>query len=221
MKFMEFLSIFVAAIVLATGCGGPSFSFRYRLTVEVETPQGLKTGSSVLETTIQDDTKVAWYPPEARLARRRMKGEAVSIDLGGGRYLVAVLQTVDLMHGPGVADIAPRSFGLKTLNEIRNISSSTKMAQAVDVPIFITFDRTMRPDSARIVRPDDFDKEFGTGHILRSVRVSLTQDKVTRSIKRILPWIDDEASVRAFGRALTGYNVGRDERPKRLLSSGD
>ena len=218
-SILRSLSLLVAASF--TGCSGPSFSFRYRLTIEIDTPQGLKSGSSVLETTIQDDTKVAWYPPEARLARRRMKGEAIAIDLGGGQHLIALLQTVDLLHGPGVADIAPRAFSLRSLDDIRKLSSSTKSAESSDIPIFITFDRAISPASARIVKPDDFGKAFGTGHILRSVRVSITQDKVTRSIGRVLSWIDNEDSVRAFGRALYGYDLGRDDRPKRLLSRGD
>ncbi len=218
-SILRSLSLLIAASF--TACSGPSFSFRYRLTIEIDTPQGLKSGSSVLETTIQDDTKVAWYPPEARLARRRLKGEAVAIDLGRGRYLIAVLQTGHIEHGPGVADIAPKSFGSKTLDEIRGLSSSTRSSEVVDIPIFITFERTTKPESARIVSPDDFGKEFGLGHNLRSVRVSMTQDKITRSITRILPWIDDEASMRVFGRALYGhYFLQGDNRPKHLLISG-
>ncbi len=34
----------VAAAAAVTGCGGPVYSYRYRLTLEVDTPEGLKSG---------------------------------------------------------------------------------------------------------------------------------------------------------------------------------
>lgn len=37
------------AIVLLGGCDGPTERLRYRLLVEVETPEGPRTGSSVIE----------------------------------------------------------------------------------------------------------------------------------------------------------------------------
>jgi hypothetical protein len=39
-----------AALVLLAGCGGESLpTYRYKLTVEVETPEGLRAGSAVRE----------------------------------------------------------------------------------------------------------------------------------------------------------------------------
>src|SRR5262245_578483 len=78
------------ALAALTGCSGPVYTYRYRLTVEVDTPEGLKSGSSVIETTVQDNTE-SWGPPESRMVRSRTKGEAVFVDLGSGKHVIALL----------------------------------------------------------------------------------------------------------------------------------
>ena len=64
-------------------------AYRYRLTVEVDTPDGVKTGSSVIEV----DTEVAggYSIPTPGRVTNRVRGEAVTVDLGEGRVLFALL----------------------------------------------------------------------------------------------------------------------------------
>src|SRR5690348_17686331 len=60
---------------------------KYRLTVEVETPAGIKTASSVLAVT-----------PDRGYTRggnTRTSGEAVVVDLDGGKRLIALLAHQD------------------------------------------------------------------------------------------------------------------------------
>jgi hypothetical protein len=59
----------------------PIYTTRFRLTVEVETPHGLASGASVIETTIRD-VKVG-FPGMAHL-NYGARGEAVFVDLGQG-----------------------------------------------------------------------------------------------------------------------------------------
>ena len=60
---------------------------KYRLTVEVETPEGIKSASGV----------VAVHPDRSysRGGHTRTVGDAVFVDLGGGKNLVALLAHVD------------------------------------------------------------------------------------------------------------------------------
>ena len=60
---------------------------KYRLTVEVETPDGRKSASGVL----------AVHPDRgySRGGQTRTVGDAVFVDLGGGKNLVALLAHVD------------------------------------------------------------------------------------------------------------------------------
>ena len=81
------------ALALALGsCGYRQESLHYRLTVEVETPEGVKTGSSVIGVDLSDTGKSAWLPPEALGVTAELRGEAVAVDLPGGQVLFALLR---------------------------------------------------------------------------------------------------------------------------------
>ena len=60
---------------------------KYRLTVEVETPEGVKAASGVMA--VQPDRSYS------RGGHTRTMGDAVLVDLGGGKNLVALLAHVD------------------------------------------------------------------------------------------------------------------------------
>jgi hypothetical protein len=60
---------------------------KYRLTVAVETPEGIKSAASVM----------AVHPDRgySRGGQTRTKGDAVLVDLGGGKNLVALMAHLD------------------------------------------------------------------------------------------------------------------------------
>src|SRR5437588_1322208 len=60
---------------------------KYRLAIEVETPEGIKSGSGVM----------AVHPDRSysRGGHTRTAGDAVFVDLGGGKNLVALLAHLD------------------------------------------------------------------------------------------------------------------------------
>src|SRR3954449_5363241 len=60
---------------------------KYRLTVEVETPEGIKSASGILA--VQPDRGYS------RSGHTRTMGDAVLLDLGGGKNLMALLAHVD------------------------------------------------------------------------------------------------------------------------------
>lgn len=69
----------------------PSCTFRYKLTAEVMTPEGLKSGSSVVEVSYQrgGDWGGGPHPYDSLL------GEATYVDLGAGKNLFITLGTLD------------------------------------------------------------------------------------------------------------------------------
>src|SRR3979409_2172758 len=77
----------VAALVIGDQIRINRPGHKYRLTVEVETPQGLKSGSGVL----------AVHPDRSysRGGHTRTIGDAVMVDLGGGKNLIALLAHLD------------------------------------------------------------------------------------------------------------------------------
>lgn len=91
----------------------PTPAYRYRLTVEVETPEGLRSGSSVIEV----ETSESSFPHST--VNHRLRGEAVAVDLPGGRTLFALLRSendidwassVMFMLAPEASRTAPDSF---------------------------------------------------------------------------------------------------------------
>lgn len=86
----------IASVIILYLLAYPPFSYRYRLTVEVDTPDGVRSGSSVIQVRgikyprfigTQDTT---WF----------VSGEAVFVDLGNGKNLIAVLA-----DGPSGAEL--------------------------------------------------------------------------------------------------------------------
>jgi hypothetical protein len=73
---------------MLAGCGSlfPP-SYRFRLTVEVDTSQGVRSGSSVLEVTSQLQN----LPGKGIVPLTSLTGEAVALDLPGGKTLFALI----------------------------------------------------------------------------------------------------------------------------------
>lgn len=70
----------------------PTCTFRYKLTAEVMTPDGLKSGSSVIEVSYENNS----FPlPDARGRYDTLLGEATYVDLGSGKNLFVTLGTLD------------------------------------------------------------------------------------------------------------------------------
>jgi hypothetical protein len=85
LRSMSRLFLCSVLLLLLAGCDYTT-TFRYKLTLEVETPDGVKSGSSV----IQETTTEVWIP--ARGVSSHDVGEALYVDLGPGRRpLVALL----------------------------------------------------------------------------------------------------------------------------------
>lgn len=66
--------------------------YHYKMTVEVETPDGLRPGSSVREVIYTEDliAKYLIKLPDAGVVSVRQHGEAVAVDLPGGQTLFAL-----------------------------------------------------------------------------------------------------------------------------------
>lgn len=76
----------MAATAVLAGCGlvGGSPSYRFRMTVEVQTPQGLQTGSSVMEVVAAKGIAIG----DSSGVTSAIVGEAVVIDLPDGPIFV-------------------------------------------------------------------------------------------------------------------------------------
>jgi hypothetical protein len=194
-----------ASAFLLSGCGliWPSDRLRQRITVEVETPQGLRTGSSVVETEVREGK--SWG--DASGTKFVLKGEAVALDLGGGQTLFALLSGADGGDATGyqtrLLSETLRAIGasgpagdVSKLN-LMETRAAAKRARAVMAlpenlyPMLVRFKDINDPKSVALVDPLALDNSFGTGVKLRRVTVTVTDDPVTSGIEKRLGWLGE------------------------------
>lgn len=199
-------SLSASAVVALSGCGYNQVSLRYRLTVEVDTPQGLKSGFSVIE--IYGSENPSWVNPEGRGSRGSHKGEAVYVELPNGQNLFALLTTQqgqpDATQYPLYAFEDKFLVPTKTWSESIQIMKSWK-GQVVEMtstqtsfgdketvrvlPKFVSFADIDNPRTIRRVKPFDFAAVFGAGYNLRRVTVAVTDEPITRRLRELIPWV--------------------------------
>lgn len=175
----------VAATYLYWQLVYPARTYRYKLTVEVETPQGVRTGSAVREITWRDGPRITLEGSAAELSER---GEAVSIDLPNGETLFA------LLYWQSQGATARLAFG--TAQITNDHKPSLVRIDRPDVlspvwgqegyPRFVRFRDLSDPTSVEIVDPANLTAIFGQGYNLKSITAQLTSEAVTRAVTQRL-----------------------------------
>ena len=180
--------------LLLSGCGiGSKSTYRFRLTVEVDTPEGTRSGSSVYEVMARN---MPGMDPSGMVREWKVRGEAVAIDLPGGEVLFALLKTVnptghdDLAYSSMAAlDPAFNYDYVESARRIANgagIRSSTELSPR-DYPMLVTFRDIADPKTVERVDPTNFPATFGSGVRLKRITVEVTDDAVTSGIEKRLP----------------------------------
>ena len=166
----------------------PTYTYRYRMTVEVLVDGQVKSGSSVIEVNVSKQPKIGSAPAQVS----RVKGEAIFVDLGKGRNVVALLAS-----GPYAKDVdypynvVPALFHLTFDDpDLARLSQlhGGKDIPANFLPTFVTFADVNDAGTARVINPDELALAFGPGANLRA-RVEITDAPVTREIERQLPFL--------------------------------
>jgi hypothetical protein len=191
----------------------PTCTFRYKLTAEVMTPDGLKTGSSVIEVSYRSFYSLSGYPSLKLTAI----GEAVQIPLDGKRLFVATLMGTNrngkqfglyddkpeyMKSGLDLHALPLKALGVhwtgydewalaKKIEDIRQL----KRKHAVpfqNLPLLVVFNDIANPDSVVVAEPNGLDKTLGAGFALQNVWLELTYDAPTDMGMRIFPWWDEK-----------------------------
>ncbi len=196
--FMKWLLVAIAVLgasYAAYTIAYPTYSYRWRITIEVDTASGTRTGSSVLETTTIQYP--AWLTLGANSSNTSVRGEAVFVDLGNGRNLVALLALGPHAEDGRAVFFAPRSFFAvreghpSYVRWSKELSTMTgRRPYAGDKrPTLVTFTNPDDPATLREVPFDD--PQSVLGQDVRSVRawIDLTRDPVTKGLEAKLPWI--------------------------------
>ncbi len=205
MKKMIIIFIALAGLVFSCSIIYPRDTVRYKITVEIETPEGVKVGSAVREVTVQQQPEL----PEGH-AHIKQKGEAVTIDLGVRGIAFAVMGTDDYWtffnafapeNGPGNATEAQgmryyksvkgkKSLGLKDRPLIvffRDIDVSKSVEAVYRVYSKVQYSN----DPADLAVEDNFEKIFGSGVRLKDIIIEPTDEPITWGIQKWLPWLKE------------------------------
>jgi hypothetical protein len=220
LRGMKWSAIFVAAIAITYAAYSlfyPTTSYRFKLTLNVNTPEGLKSGSSVME--VRDRRYPAWTTRGESSGESHLVGDAVFVDLGPARdgkpqNLVALLtlgvrgENPNLYFLPGMAFeplwkqrlAAPGFRGASS--ELPKLPPGTKAElRGKLIPTMVTIGDLNDPKTARAIQPDGFSKAFGAGVTLQSATIEMVPagtwpltllgiggEPVTRGIEKKLPW---------------------------------
>ncbi len=189
----------MAPAALLSGCGGPS-TIRYRLTLEVETPEGTKTGSGVIEHAARyNDGFFRGLGAGAGLAVST-RGEAVITDLGARGLLLCLLTRDEARYGSADELLLPKIFPFDKWGGsqedysayLGRLEARKPVANAPleKLPMLARLRDPQDPATAERVDPSNLAATFGSGVRLVRVTAQITDDPLAApTIEDKLPWI--------------------------------
>ena len=203
MSWLRLAALAALALSLA-GCGN-SAEVRYKVIVEVDDNGVTRSGASVWSFAIRKPTAALATPYDADF-----RGEAVEVDLGGGRTLYALLvgergeeSMVQMWPEHLFQDLSSeRSDRIRILRDIASNQGagrvlprwlppiSSSRAPMGLYPMLVRFRDRNDPASIETVDPDALDRSFGPGVSLKAIRIQITDEPVTTGIKDRLDWLE-------------------------------
>lgn len=195
----------LSVVVLLAACDGPTYTYRYRLTLEVVADGHVYSASSVVEVSEFRKARVDLSPG---IVNTKLVGEATLVDLGAGRVLIALLESIPdvakRQERSGLGWIGPaptamlaqfygityewhgfRNEGLAQLVRQRGV----KELRFDQLPTLLTFRDAADPTSAVVVDPANLAKSFGDGVRLKSAKIEVTDAPLTLGLADKLPWL--------------------------------
>ena len=192
---------------------------KYRLTIEIETPEGRKSASGVM----------AVHPDRSytRRGQTRTLGDAVFVDLGNGKNLVALLAHIDkTVVLDDINYVALRAYTAAegkrvSFNEMSRLTGVVPVKDAL-IPVLVSFADPASPGAAQRVAPDDAAAVLGKGYRLQGISTEVVPngywpldfggalgEPVTRGIQAKLPWLGgagDSAATALRAAGLPGID---------------
>jgi hypothetical protein len=167
---------------LLSGCG--TTSWKQKITITVQTPAGEKSGSAVT----QVDSSVGTYIGAGTMANQTLHGEATVVDLGQGKYVFGLLseQSKTLAW-----QIFENEVPKDTEGAWSAIAGKKGIVKPVpSFPMLVTFGDLKVPASVKEVKPNDLAATFGSGYVLKSITLEVTDENVTEGVVgKVLPWL--------------------------------
>jgi hypothetical protein len=207
-----FLVLMLAAAL--TGCGRNE-SYRYKLTLAVNTPDGIRRASSVVEVVFWDVSI-----PD-RGVMHKLYGEALYLDLGPrARPMIALLTSY--LHpkhsedypnyiafensirwtrdaGPG-HNILAELYGRPSPDFLDNVARISRMRgphkiAPSDLPDLVTFRDVGDPKSVVLIDPNNLQAILGSDITWHEMTLEMTDEPITTGITTKLTWLPTYADT--------------------------
>ncbi len=163
-------------------CGNElTIKSRQKMTVEVDTPNGVRSGFAVVEVGNSPKPDALRHIPGNGYF---VRGEAVAVDIASGKTLFALLAPSDAGD--------PSWYQAELINDaVREGAAAgpTVTLPPQVYPLLLTFRDVRDPTSVERVDPADLAATFGPGVTLRRITVAVTDDPVTTGIEKRLGWL--------------------------------
>lgn len=217
---MKRLLLILALLPLAA-CGPEEYTWNQRMTLVVETPDGIVEDSSVVEVTAR------YCPDGCGLAgdievNYSYRGEAVALEVLPGQWLFALLSNpAELMYRA-----SPDQFGGIPRHERGQwLAATPDQMEAVELteglrPRLVTFGDIAVPGSVQAVDADNLAATFGEGVQLLNVNLAVVEDPATLNIvSALLLWLPN--TYRAMLDGSRYSHICAENRLANDLTAGD
>lgn len=201
-KFAIIALILIAASVIWYKWSFPTVSYRYRLSIAVESDGQVHFGSGVIEVWHRFNPQWARALVGGNPADAGVRGQGIFVDLGARGTLVAALYTEPYDNcSVGAVDLVGRAYeppsarrrcitgyrlSLENERELAQKESSLSLT-ADDLPAFFWFSEPPNLATARPVTPQNFASVIGDSVRLVSAQVEITHDPIVIDIDKKLP----------------------------------
>jgi len=227
-----------ALLWLASITNYVSGSWRYKTTVTVETPEGIKTGFAVREVS----NSISWLEQIFFLdipnvtSPAEVEGEAVVVDLGERGQLFALLK--GYKHGEDYAhsilyDLFSSPSGATTPEGIKfydRLTEGGRILRDSEYPVLVTFKDLKDPKTVALVldvkplgstpkdgfkiEADHFEELFGKGVRLKQISIEMTDEPITWNMEQWLSWLPEY-----YNKMLDGRIIHLSEAENKLANS--
>ncbi len=194
--------LLLTLVLGAAGCewmGFPQWEWHQKLTVEVATPNGPVSASSVIAVRCGSSPK--WVPGMGSGGLGcHVRGEAVPVEIVPGQVLFALLigeghrdsylsELALIKFHPDAKKLTSRQI-LDSLKTLKSKVTITRNPQNPLYPLFVTFDDLTNPKTVQKVDPDNLAARFGPGVSLKRLTLEIVDEPVTEGrIESVLGWL--------------------------------
>jgi hypothetical protein len=175
-------------------------SWRQKLTMVVETPEGEVTGSSVVE------VRVSFYQGGEIMSgtevQYELTGEAAVVEVLPGKYLFALMGDSEELFFRAAKDRFEGMTRGAWLRQIPRQSGQVVLTGDL-IPLLVTFDDITEPLTVRKVDPKDLAAVFGEGFQLKAVTLEISPEAVTEGrVEEVLGWLESLWPKTLYGKRI-------------------